>query len=178
MSLGGGDHSKDDGTEDSDANANKDMLTSPDIWINQGHIQMAKGNYVAARNYEQAQQRFFFGMDPRVALYQARNHYEANNMEEAKVTLKRALHVAPWDLRLRFNLAYVYQEHAHRDPQPHPQGSREGEAARRGTKAGWRRCSTPSRTSSSRCSSSSRSKRCSRLTSRRRARSPGAGDWH
>ena len=115
MSLGGGDHSKDDGTEDSDANANKDMLTSPDIWINQGHIQMAKGNYVAAaRNYEQAQQRFFFGMDPRVALYQARNHYEANNMEEAKVTLKRALHVAPWDHRLRFNLAYVYQEHAHR----------------------------------------------------------------
>ena len=115
MSLGGGDHTKEDGTEDSDANANKDMLTSPDIWINQGHIQMAKGNYVAAaRNYEQAQQRFFFGMDARVALYQARNYYEANSMEESKAALKRALHVAPWDHRVRFNLAYVYQEHAHR----------------------------------------------------------------
>jgi len=32
------------------------LMTSPDIWINQGHIQMAKGNYVAAaRHYEQAQ---------------------------------------------------------------------------------------------------------------------------
>ena len=91
------------------------LASSPDIWINQGHVQMAKGNYVAAaRHYEQAQSQFFYNLDHRVMLYQARNAYDANQLAEARSFLRKALHVAPWNHRLRFNLAYVLQENANR----------------------------------------------------------------
>lgn len=92
----------------------------PDIWINQGHIQMAKGNWdAAARHYAQAQAKFFHNLDPSVMLYQARNQYESgtSGLPESQKTLRRALHVAPWNHRLRFNLAYVIQEKAQREMQ-------------------------------------------------------------
>ena len=111
----GGDASAPGTGVDANEAAKERLMTSPDIWINQGHIQMAKGNYVAAaRHYEQAQAQFFFNLDHRVMLYQARNSYEAGSLEESKSALRRALHVAPWNHRLRFNLAYVLQENAHR----------------------------------------------------------------
>ena len=91
------------------------LATSPDISINQGHIQMAKGNFVAAaRHYEQAQSQFYHNMNDRVMLFQARNFYEAGDIQAAKETLRRAMHVAPWDHRLRQNLAYMYQESGNR----------------------------------------------------------------
>lgn len=124
-----------EGSGEGDAtDAAKDrLMTSPDIWINQGHIQMAKGNYVAAaRHYEQAQAQFFFNLDHRVMLYQARNSYEAGSLEESKATLRRALHVAPWNHRLRFNLAYVLQENAHRTLNRTLKGAEKGKSARAG----------------------------------------------
>jgi RNA polymerase-associated protein CTR9 len=73
----GGSGSGGNGGGDTNEAAKERLMTSPDIWINQGHIQMAKGNYVAAaRHYEQAQAQFFFNLDHRVMLYQARNSYE------------------------------------------------------------------------------------------------------
>ena len=91
------------------------LATSPDISINQGHIQMAKGNFIAAaRHYEQAQSQFYHNMNDRVMLFQARNFYEAGDIQAAKETLRRAMHVAPWDYRLRQNLAYMYQESGNR----------------------------------------------------------------
>ena len=92
----------------------------PDIWINQGHIQHAKGNWdAAARHYAQAQAKFFHNLDPSVLLYQARNQYESgtSGLPESQKTLRRALHVAPWNHRLRFNLAYVIQEKSQREMQ-------------------------------------------------------------
>ena len=110
--------------------ADSSLMSSPDIWINQGHVQMAKGNYVAAaKHYEQAQAQFFNNLDHRVSLYQARNSYEAASLEESKSFLRRALHVAPWNHRLRFNLAYVLQENAHRTLNRTLKGAEKGKAA-------------------------------------------------
>ena len=38
-----------------------------------------------------------------------RAYYDSNNLPEAKRTLLQAVHVAPMDHRLRFNLALVMQ---------------------------------------------------------------------
>ena len=38
-----------------------------------------------------------------------RAYYDSNNLPEAKRTLLQAIHVAPMDHRLRFNLALVMQ---------------------------------------------------------------------
>jgi len=110
------------GEGDADANGAAEDRASkfPDIWINQGHIQHAKGNWdAAARHYAQAQAKFFHNLDPSVMLYQARNAYESGTagLPESQKTLRRALHVAPWNHRLRFNLAYVIQEKAQREMQ-------------------------------------------------------------
>ncbi len=40
-----------------------------------------------------------------------RAYYDSNNLPEAKRTLLQAIHVAPMDHRLRFNLALVMQVH-------------------------------------------------------------------
>jgi RNA polymerase-associated protein CTR9 len=104
-----------DGRSDANAAAEDRASKFPDIWINQGHIQHAKQNYdAAARHYAQAQARFFHNLDHDVMLYQARNSYEKNALAESAATLRKALHVAPWNHRARFNLAYVIQEKATR----------------------------------------------------------------
>jgi RNA polymerase-associated protein CTR9 len=122
---------------DANSAARDRLMTSPDIWINQGHIQMAKGNHVAAaRHYEQAQSSFFFNLDHRVMLYQARNSYEEGSLEASKSALRRALHVAPWNHRLRFNLAYVLQESAHRTLNRTLKGAEKGQGAGAGVGSG------------------------------------------
>ena len=106
------------GEETSNGAAEDRAAKFPDISINQGHVQSAKQNYdAAARHYQQAQAKFFHNLNPSLMLYQARNSYEAADLKESAATLRRALHVAPWNHRLRFNLAYVMQENAHRSVQ-------------------------------------------------------------
>ena len=106
------------GEETANGAAEDRAATFPDIWINQGHIQSAKKNHdAAARHYQQAQTKFFHNLDHTVMLYQARNWYEANDLRAATAVLRRALRVAPWNHRLRFNLAYVLQESACRSVQ-------------------------------------------------------------
>ena len=88
---------------------------NPDILINQGHVLLAKAQYVqAAKLYERAQSQFYFNQNENVMLYQARAQYENGNLEEARKILRKALMIAPWNHRIRFNLAYVIQEVAQR----------------------------------------------------------------
>ena len=88
---------------------------NPDILINQGHVYLAKAQYVqASKLYERAQSQFYFNQNENVMLYQARAHYENGNLEEARKILRKALLIAPWNHRIRFNLAYVIQEMAQR----------------------------------------------------------------
>ena len=86
-----------------------------DILINQGHVHLAKAQYVqAAKLYERAQNQFYFNQNEHVMLYQAKAHYENGNLDEARKILCKALKIAPWNHRIRFNLAYVIQEVAQR----------------------------------------------------------------
>lgn len=86
-----------------------------DILINQGHVYLAKAQYVqAAKLYERAQTQGGSNKIENVMLYQARAHYESGNLEEARSVLQKALEVAPDNHRIRFNLAYVIQEMAQR----------------------------------------------------------------
>ena len=88
---------------------------NPDVLINQGHVLLAKAQYVqAGRLYERAQSQFYFNQNENVMLYQARAHYENGNLEEARKILRKALNIAPSNHRIRFNLAYVIQEMAQR----------------------------------------------------------------
>jgi RNA polymerase-associated protein CTR9 len=68
----------------------------------------------ASKLYERAQSQFYFNQNENVMLYQARAHYENGNLEEARKILRKALLIAPWNHRIRFNLAYVIQEMAQR----------------------------------------------------------------
>jgi Flp pilus assembly protein TadD len=46
---------------------------------------------------------------PQVLLYMARAHHDAGDHLSAKRTLLKALHLAPSDIKIRFNLAFVLQ---------------------------------------------------------------------
>ena len=86
---------------------------------------MAKGNYVAAaRNYEQAQQRFFFGMD-RVALYQARNTTRPTTWRKPRLRSKGRFTSRPGTTGFA-STSRTCTRSTRTGPQPHPQGSREG----------------------------------------------------
>jgi RNA polymerase-associated protein CTR9 len=86
-----------------------------DVLVNLGHIALAKAQYAASlKFYDRAQQEFYHGTSHEIMLFQARAHYENQNLLQAKKTLQEALHIAPMNHRVRFNLAYVVQELAQR----------------------------------------------------------------
>ena len=86
-----------------------------DVLVNLGHIALAKAQYAAAlKFYDRAQQEFYLGTSHEIMLFQARAHYENQNLIQAKKALQEALHIAPMNHRIRFNLAYVVQELAQR----------------------------------------------------------------
>jgi len=86
-----------------------------DVLVNLGHIALAKAQYTASlKFYDRAQQEFYHGTSHEIMLFQARAHYENQNLLQAKKTLQDALHIAPMNHRVRFNLAYVVQELAQR----------------------------------------------------------------
>ncbi len=90
-------------------------MLNADILINQGHVYLAKAQYVqAAKLYERAQNQFYSNKNENLMLYQARAHYENGNLEEARTVLQKATEIAPDNHRIRFNLAYVVQEMAQR----------------------------------------------------------------
>ena len=68
----------------------------------------------ALKFYDRAQQEFYLGTSHEIMLFQARAHYENQNLIQAKKALQEALHIAPMNHRIRFNLAYVVQELAQR----------------------------------------------------------------
>ena len=81
---------------------------NPDILINQGHVLLAKAQYVqAAKLYERAQSQFYFNQNENVMLYQARAQYENGNLEEARKILRKALMIAPWNHRIR-SVSYTH----------------------------------------------------------------------
>ncbi|KAK9705538.1 hypothetical protein RND81_07G064600 [Saponaria officinalis] len=83
----------------------------PDVWINLAHIYFAQGNFpLALKMYQNCMRKFFHNTDSQVLLYLARTYYEAEQWQDSKRALLRAIHLSPSNYTLRFNLGAVMQK--------------------------------------------------------------------
>uniref|UniRef100_A0A7N0ZW54 Uncharacterized protein n=1 Tax=Kalanchoe fedtschenkoi TaxID=63787 RepID=A0A7N0ZW54_KALFE len=83
----------------------------PDVWINLGHVYFALGNYsLAVKLYQNCLRNFFYNTDAQVLLYLARTHYEAEQWQDCKKTLLKAIHLTPSNYSLRFNAGVSMQK--------------------------------------------------------------------
>lgn len=60
--------------------------------------------------YQNCLRRFYHSTDPQILLYLARTHYEAEQWQECKRVLLRAIHLAPSNYMLRFDAAIAMQK--------------------------------------------------------------------
>lgn len=60
--------------------------------------------------YQNCLRKFFYNTDSQVLLYLARTHYEAEQWQECKKTLLRAIHMAPSNYTLRFDVGVTLQK--------------------------------------------------------------------
>lgn len=89
------------------------QISLPDAHLNLANVYLASKEYVSAiKLYQKVLTKNRSNKDAGVLLYLARAYYDSENLLEAKRTLLRAIHVAPTDPRLRFNLALVMQQYA------------------------------------------------------------------
>ncbi|CAL4888031.1 unnamed protein product [Urochloa decumbens] len=83
----------------------------PDVWINLAHVYFAQGHFQQAiKMYQNCLRKFFFNTDATILLYLARTHYEAEQWQECRKTLLRAIHLAPSNYLLRFNVGVSMQK--------------------------------------------------------------------
>ena len=112
----------------------------PDVWINLAHIFFAQGNFalavkmvsywfkmlfpfyikisfawlplviLAILQYQNCMRKFYYNTDSQILLYLARTHYEAEQWQECKKTLLRAIHLAPSNYTLRFDAGVAMQK--------------------------------------------------------------------
>lgn len=60
--------------------------------------------------YQNCLRKFFYNTDSQVLLYLSRTHYEAEQWQDSKRALLRAIHLSPSNYTLRFNLGVVMQK--------------------------------------------------------------------
>ncbi|KAL9676889.1 hypothetical protein QQ045_005110 [Rhodiola kirilowii] len=83
----------------------------PDVWINLGHVYFALGNSsLAVKLYQNCLRKFFYNTDAQVLLYLARTHYEAEQWQDCKKALLKAIHLTPSNYSLRFNAGVSMQK--------------------------------------------------------------------
>ncbi|EPS64759.1 hypothetical protein M569_10012, partial [Genlisea aurea] len=83
----------------------------PDVWINLAHVHFAQGSFtLAVKLYEKCLRKFYYNNDSQVLLYLARTHYEAEQWEDCRKALLRAIHLAPSNYTLRFNMGVALQK--------------------------------------------------------------------
>ncbi|KAG2487876.1 hypothetical protein HYH03_013459 [Edaphochlamys debaryana] len=89
------------------------FLTIPDVLINLANCHLARQDYQdAVHLYRTALDKLDHKHHPQVLLYLARALYDSNKLAEAQACLKKAIHLAPTDYKLRFNFALTMQEWA------------------------------------------------------------------
>ncbi|KAL4854380.1 RNA polymerase-associated protein CTR9 [Chlorella vulgaris] len=82
----------------------------PDAWINLANVYLAQQQYTPAiQMYKNALRKFYDNRNAVIMLYLARAQYDADQMPEATRTLTKALHLAPTDHNLRFDVAVTLQ---------------------------------------------------------------------
>lgn len=60
--------------------------------------------------YQNCLRKFFNNTDSQILLYLARTHYEAEQWQDCKKNLLRAIHLAPSNYTLRFDAGVVMQK--------------------------------------------------------------------
>ncbi|PQQ04647.1 protein CTR9 homolog isoform X1 [Prunus yedoensis var. nudiflora] len=97
------DVSKDIFTQVQEAASGNIFVQMPDVWINLAHVYFAQGNFaLAVKMYQNCLRKFFNNTDSQILLYLARTHYEAEQWQDCKKNLLRAIHLAPSNYTLRF----------------------------------------------------------------------------
>ncbi|XP_006647244.2 protein CTR9 homolog [Oryza brachyantha] len=87
------------------------FVQMPDVWINLAHIYFAQGLFQqAVKMYQNCLRKFFYNTDATILLYLARTHYEAEQWQDCRKTLLRAIHLAPSNYLLRFNVGVSMQK--------------------------------------------------------------------
>ncbi|XP_022754798.1 protein CTR9 homolog isoform X2 [Durio zibethinus] len=71
------------------------------------HLEKAKELYT---RYQNCLRKFYHNTDSQILLYLARTHYEAEQWQECKKTLLRAIHLAPSNYTLRFDAGVAMQK--------------------------------------------------------------------
>ncbi|KAK6944759.1 Tetratricopeptide repeat [Dillenia turbinata] len=105
------DVAKDILTQVQEAASGNVFLQMPDVWINLAHVYYAQGNFaLAVKMYQNCLRKFYYNTDTQVLLYLARTHYEAEQWQECKKTLLRAIHLAPSNYVLRFDVGVAMQK--------------------------------------------------------------------
>lgn len=105
------DISKDLFTQVQEAASGNVFVQMPDVWINLAHVHFAQGNFaLAVKMYQNCLRKFYYNTDSQVLLYLARTHYEAEQWQDCKKTLLRAIHLAPSNYTLRFDTGVALQK--------------------------------------------------------------------
>lgn len=105
------DVSKDIFTQVHEAASGSVFVQMPDIWVNLAHVYFAQGHFgLAVKMYQNCLKRFCYSTDAQVLLYLARTHYEAEQWQDCKKTLLRAIHLAPSNYTLRFDAGVAMQK--------------------------------------------------------------------
>ncbi|KAJ8641267.1 hypothetical protein MRB53_017961 [Persea americana] len=105
------DVSKDIFTQVHEAASGSVFVQMPDIWVNLAHVYFAQGHFgLAVKMYQNCLKRFCYSTDAQVLLYLARTHYEAEQWQDCKRTLLRAIHLAPSNYTLRFDAGVAMQK--------------------------------------------------------------------
>ena len=108
------------------------FVQMPDVWVNLAHVYFAQGHYALAvkmvifhnfmnnclflmvlaskLQYQNCLRKFYHNTDTQVLLYLARTHYEAEQWQDCKKTLLRAIHLAPSNYTLRFDAGVAMQK--------------------------------------------------------------------
>ncbi|GLJ29462.1 hypothetical protein SUGI_0580760 [Cryptomeria japonica] len=98
-------------TQVQEAAAGNIFVQMPDVWVNLAHVYFAQGQFaLAVKMYQNCLRKFYFGTDTQILLYLARTHYEAEQWQDCKRTLLRAVHLAPSNYMLRFDVGVAMQK--------------------------------------------------------------------
>lgn len=105
------DIAKDIFTQVQEAAAGNIFVQMPDVWVNLAHVYFAQGQFaLAAKMYQNCLRKFYYSTDTQILLYLARTHYEAEQWQDCKKTLLRAVHLAPSNYMLRFDVGVAMQK--------------------------------------------------------------------
>ncbi|XP_036312946.2 RNA polymerase-associated protein CTR9 homolog [Pipistrellus kuhlii] len=81
-----------------------------DVWLNLAHIYVEQKQYSSAvQMYKNCLRKFYKHHNTDVMLYLARALFKCGKLQECKQTLLKAMHVAPSDTVLMFNVALILQ---------------------------------------------------------------------